>query len=371
VSLQAADEEFEKLNSQLLRDFVALVHDLGADPQALLDAAEVSVASFDGGCGSVTYRQVIVLLEAAARMLGCPDFGMRLASKQRGGSTFGPLGVVMRNSQTFGDALKFASEHSNAHSRAAKVWLTQASDDGDIFAGHELLLGNIPGRAQAIEQILLIGHFEAVEMTGGHARARRIHFRHEPVSPRDVYRRYFRCEVRFGEPADGIVFSPFDLACPVLRHSSRVQDVMSAYIEDNFPTERPPFHVEVRSLITRRLGLGSSSSGQVAGAMNLHVRTLRRRLKDEGTSFQEVKDEVRRELTLYYLSQTSLDIRSISEKLGFAEQSIFSRSCRRWFGRSPSALKAQRRDVTRGVLTTFKQNDCADSFNAAGREAGW
>ncbi|MEO5586991.1 MAG: AraC family transcriptional regulator ligand-binding domain-containing protein [Novosphingobium sp.] len=326
---------FEKLNAPLLSHFAGLVTELGGAPGALLAAAQISDSDF----ADPTYRQAIVLLEAAARALECPDFGMRLATRQRGGSVFGPLGVVMSNSRTFGEALTFACAHSNAHSRAARVWQRGVSDEGDVFAGHELLLPGISHRAQAIEQILLIGHLEVMEMTGGYARARRVHFRHEPVAPRSLYRRYFGCEVRFGEPADGMVFSPADLACPILGPSSRVHRDMAAYVERNFPSERLPFHAEVRGLIVRRLGLGRSSSAEVARAMDLHVRTLRRRLAQEGSSFQAVKDEVRRDLTLYYLDQTMLDFRTISDRLGFAEQSVFSRSCRRWFGKSPREFR--------------------------------
>jgi AraC-like DNA-binding protein len=325
-----------------LASFSDLIGELGGNVPELLAIAGVLAASFIEGPGTLTYRQAILLLDAAARTLECPDFGMRLAARQRGGSTFGPLGMVMRNSPTFGDALRFACEHSNAHSRAARVWLREISDDGTVFAGHELLLGNIPTPAQAIEQILLIGHLEVMEMTGGYARARRVHFRHEPVAPSQFYRRYFGCEVRFGEPADGIIFSRDDLACPIQRQSSAIHDDMVAYVERNFPRERRSSYAEVRGLVMRRLGLGSSSSGEVASAMNLHVRTLRRRLSQEGSSFQAVKDEVRRELMMYYLSQTALDFCTISEKLGFSEQSIFSRRCRRWFGKSPRELRRDR-----------------------------
>lgn len=333
------EAEFEKLNAPLLRHFASLVDELDGNLPELLASAEIPQDAFADDAGNLTYRQMIRLLETAARTLGCPDLGMRLALRQRGGSIFGPLGEVMRNSRTFGEALTFAGEHSDAHSRAARVWLRPVPGEDLVFAAHELLLGNAASRTQAIEQILLIGHLEAMEMTGGYARARRIHFRHEPVSPREIYRRCFGCEVRFGEPVDGVVFSPQDLASPILAHSSQVHRDMAAYVERNFPRRRPPVHAEVRGLIMRRLALGDCSSSEVARAMNLHHRTLRRRLRAEGSGFQDVKDEVRRDLTLYYLERTPLDFMSISEKLGFAEQSIFSRSCRKWFGTSPSRLR--------------------------------
>ncbi|AXB79644.1 AraC family transcriptional regulator [Novosphingobium sp. P6W] len=333
-----ADAEFAKLNIPLLRHFPELARAFGRDPGELLDLAGIKSATFRDDAVDLTYPQAIRLLDVAARELKCHDFGMRLAQRQRGGAIFGPLGRTMRNSRTFGDALRFASEHMSAHSRAARVWL-RAGPEGSVFAGHELFLESSGERIQAIEQILLIGHLEAMEMTGGYARARCVHFRHEANSSPAEYRRYFGCDVRFGEPANGVTFSAHDLASPILSQNEDVHRELTTYIETHFPKKRLPFNAEVSGLIMRRLTQGNCASGDVAQALNIHHRTLRRRLKHEGTTFQDVKDGVRRDLTIYYLRQTQLDFRGISEKLGFAEQAVFSRSCRRWFGQSPSQLR--------------------------------
>ena len=88
--------------------------------------------------------------------------------------------------------------------------------------------------------------------------------------------------------------------------------------------------------------LGSELCGnrEVAAELNLHPRTLHRRLAAEGTSFQKIKDEVRRDVMLYYLQQTRLDFTRISERLGFSEQSVMTRRCNRWFSASPTRVRA-------------------------------
>jgi AraC-like DNA-binding protein len=97
----------------------------------------------------------------------------------------------------------------------------------------------------------------------------------------------------------------------------------------------------VRGMILQRLGTDECTNDHIAAELNLHPRTLHRRLAAEDTSFQRVKDEVRRDFMLYYIQRTDLDFCSISEKLGFAEQSVMSRYCARWFSVSPSALRSQ------------------------------
>jgi AraC-like DNA-binding protein len=102
---------------------------------------------------------------------------------------------------------------------------------------------------------------------------------------------------------------------------------------------KPPLHAQVRGLVMQHVGTERCTNDGVAAELHLHPRTLHRKLRAEGTSFQKIKDEVRRDVMLYYLQQTRLDFTRLSERLGFAEQSVLTRSCNRWFGTSPTRLR--------------------------------
>jgi AraC-like DNA-binding protein len=325
-------EVFDVVHARILRFFPELVEELGGDAPALLARAGIDAEGRSGA----TYRQMIHLMELAAAELACPDFGMRLAELQ-GGGMFGPLGLAMKNSRTFGDALEYVSKHTYAHSLAARIRLTRFP--GGAFSAHDILLEGVPVKSQLIEQIILVGHLSAMEITGGHARVRRVHFRHQPVSPPKTYRRYFGCEVRFGQQEDGVLFSSADLACPVVDPDSEAFEQVTAFIDSAFVRHLPPLHAQVRGVVMQYLGSERCTNDVVAAELNLHPRTLHRRLRAEGTSFQKIKDEVRRDVMLYYLRQTRLDFTRISERLGFAEQSVMTRCCRRWFGVSPTRVR--------------------------------
>lgn len=322
---------FDTVHAQMLRHFPELVAELGGDPQDLLRRAGIVAPE-------ATYRQAIHLLELAAAELRCPDLGLRLAHRQGGGGMFGPLGLAMKNSRTFGDALTYVSEHAYAHSLAARIRVTRLADGG-LFSAHDILLEGVPVKTQLVEQIILIGHLAALEITGGHARVRRVHFRHQPLLPLRAYRRHFGCEVRFGQNEDGVRFSAADLAAPVVEPDAEAFARVAAFIDSAFPRQRPPLHAEVRGLIMQHLGTGLCTNDSIAAALHLHPRTLHRKLRAEGTAFQKIKDEVRRDMMLYYLQQTRLDFLRISERLGFAEQSVMTRSCQRWFAASPTRMR--------------------------------
>jgi AraC-like DNA-binding protein len=73
----------------------------------------------------------------------------------------------------------------------------------------------------------------------------------------------------------------------------------------------------------------------------MHPRTLQRRLREEGTTFEAIKDEARQDLAQRYLSQPDVPLTQITSLLGYSEQSALGRSCRRWFHTTPREMRAR------------------------------
>lgn len=335
------DAAFERVYAGILRFFPELVMQLGGDPQSLLQRVGIDSSSLSQGESQVGYRSIVNLLELAAEELQCPDFGMRLAMLQRGGAVLGPMGAVMKNSNTFGDALRYVANHCHAHSLAARVRLEPDPVSGKMFVGHEILADRLPNKRQIIEQILLLGHLNAMEITGGQARVREVHFRYQRLASRTTYRRYFGCDIRFDQQADGVVFHERDLLCPIVGRDAQTYEKATAFVDTNFSRITPPLRARVRGIILQFIETDSCSKERVAAELHMHPRTLLRRLKAEGKRFEEIKDEVRRDMALGYLQGTDLPLRRVAEKIGYAEHSVLTRSCSRWFAATPRELRSR------------------------------
>jgi AraC-like DNA-binding protein len=104
---------------------------------------------------------------------------------------------------------------------------------------------------------------------------------------------------------------------------------------------RAALAVRVRKAVSALLGTGNCSRGEVANALFMHPRTMQRRLGEEGTTFEAIKDDARRDLAQSYLSHPALLISQITILLGYTEQSAFGRSCRRWFDLSPREMRTR------------------------------
>lgn len=98
--------------------------------------------------------------------------------------------------------------------------------------------------------------------------------------------------------------------------------------------------VALRGALYAGLLRNAVSGDYAAQHLHLHRRTLNRRLKEAGTTFRQVLDQVRFELAREMLSDPSLHIADIAARLGYRMPSTFTRAFRRWSGSSPAHWRA-------------------------------
>ena len=103
-----------------------------------------------------------------------------------------------------------------------------------------------------------------------------------------------------------------------------------------------PPHDPCRSLIAVMNESGPLSLSAAAAAMHLHPRKLERQLQAQGLRFEALRDAQRRRLARQLLLDPRLEVADVALRLGYRDSSNFSRTCRRWFGATPSALRLGR-----------------------------
>jgi AraC-like DNA-binding protein len=334
-----AEAKFDIVHADTLRFFPELVEDLGGDPAALLRQVRIDPSAITKRGSILEYRAVVNLLENAATELKCPDFGLRLAALQGGTRVMGPIGVVMKNSKKVGQALGYCKQQIQAYSRATRVVFMPDRPNHKVLVGVEILLDRLPKKSQVIEHALLLASLNIIDISGGAARVRQVSLREQPVSAPSVYRAAFGCDVLFGAEADGLVLEEKDLVCPIIDPDEQIYEIATSFIADHYPPGTPPMHARVRGLVNRYLGSQDCTNERIAAELCMHPRTLQRRLKCEGKTFESIKEEVRREVVLRYLQRLDMPLTEVAEKLGYAEQSVLSRSCYRWFAASPRELR--------------------------------
>jgi AraC-like DNA-binding protein len=260
-----------------------------------------------------------------------------MAAMQGGNPSIGPVGVVMKNSQTLGHAMDYSAKYAQAHSLPKRVYFER--DGANFFVWVEILLDDPPDKRQAVEHVLMLANLNVIELSGGAVRARKLLFSHAPLLSLKTYRAYFGCEVLFCQNADGLVLAEDDLLRPVVSPDPRVYEMATSFIEDRYPKTESPLAERIRSLVRSHLASQDCTSNRIAAQLCMHRRTLHRRLRAEGTSFEAIKEEVRRDVALRYIREGGRSLKRLADMLGYAETSVVSRSFCRWFSATPSQLR--------------------------------
>lgn len=138
-------------------------------------------------------------------------------------------------------------------------------------------------------------------------------------------------------------FISFDLADlgPVQIRSTADLDLFLENAPRDWIFTRSREHTEalrVRSYLSR-MGWESANLTEVARSMHLTSRTLIRRLEADGTSFQSIKDALRRDIAIRHLSIGLKSIEEIAHEVGFSSAANFHRAFQSWTGTTPSSYR--------------------------------
>jgi AraC-like DNA-binding protein len=163
------------------------------------------------------------------------------------------------------------------------------------------------------------------------------------------YRLFFGAPVQFGQSESSLTFDERFLDLTIRRGEGALRQFL----------RRAPSNILVRyrqdtDLVTRiRTQLGRKPPTEwpafdvVAHQMRLSSASLRRRLALEGQTFQQIKDQIRRELAIEWLKADGSRVGEVSARLGFNEPSAFHRAFRKWTGHSPGAFRDRQVTLTR------------------------
>jgi AraC-like DNA-binding protein len=327
-----------------LRGYDALVTECGGDPSALLRAAGIprdAVGKYDT---FVDYVRLLRAMESAARATATADFGRRLAARQ-GIEILGAVGAAARSAPTVAQALATFERYLRAYSPAVAVSVIALEDPRYAFFEYRIVLDRLPPHAQSIELALGVTLRVFRLLLGPQYAPVSVHLPHDALTPRREYMRYFGATPQFGAPASGFTVRKADLARP-LSNDHATHEALLAYLEGIAPATDGGMIVPVSDLIRPLLPTGALDLSIVAEQMNVHPRTLQRRLAAQGTTFAELIDDVRRGMAERYLRDTDITLGLLANELGYVEQSALTRASRRWFGTAPrahrGALRASR-----------------------------
>ncbi len=324
----------------------------GHSVQQCLRGTGILTSQLDNRHQTITLRQEIRFHRNLIELSGDPTIGLRIGAAylpQR----YGLLGYALLSAATLRHALVLATHFGDlsftwfglrlavAGRSTTFSFVNRFDIDADVlnFLYDRDCAAALVDFSEAVGQPLVLDNVTLPH--DGHGRP-------------DVYRKFFGCAVEFNGTPVRIEFSTKLLDTPLPHRDAAASDQLQQQCQLLLAklSRQSGLVDDVRRVLLARPGFFPDIE-MTSERLNLSVRTLRRRLTEEKTSFQEVLDEVRFGLAAEYLTETPLPLQEVSSLLGYSDPGNFTHAFKRWAGKSPSAFRFERRSIadeeTRGV----------------------
>ena len=268
---------------------------------------------------------------ATTSVRGLPVRVGRLASFDR----YGALGIACYVSRDMGVALRRLSRYHDLLNDSGKWQQTTEGDRIVIRWARET--GGRFGAQIANEQVLA-SFATVLRQVIGNPMFLEFRFRHT-IEDDTEHRAHFQAPIVYGAAEDAVVLPLSTLAMKSPAADPHVERFMLAQIEASTGGAKPQsVAMEVSRVLGELLPDGLPTIDDVAARLESSERTLRRRIADEGTTFEQLLTGLQRERAIGLLGTTT-PIALIAHAVGFADASAFSRAFRRWTGKSPSDVR--------------------------------
>lgn len=312
-------------------------HGIAAD--RLLADSGITPADLSDPDAEVAADQELRVIRTLAGVM--PDAGPTLGARYHV-TTFGFLGYAFISSPTMLDAVNVALRFLDL---SFTFSIPRASlSDGRAHIELDDSALPPPVARFLVERDLAAIHTVIAELLPDDAPLLAVDFRFPEPADTLRHERVFGLRPRFGRPRTVATFDAAFLARPLPQADPHTVALCEARCRDLVARRRARVGIahEVRGLLARPGAIGRGMD-HVAHELAVSTRTLRRRLSDSGTSYQELLDEVREALAEELLAIRALAVEDVALRLGYAEASSFIHAFKRWKGVTPAAYSRRGR----------------------------
>lgn len=320
---------------------------LGLDAGALSSGGGITGAQLEDPDAVIPARSLYAMWDTAERAWARPALGMHVALRVPFGA-YEVLDYLILSSGTVGEALTHFSAYFAIATRTSR-YDVRGGDEGMVFE----LVWQIPpeGVMFHLRDFSLAVVAGRVVSAGG-PKPMRIELAGPPLADTCEYAKGFGTEVKLRARRNALVFTHAAWNTPLPRRDADLNRTLRRHAQlllDRHPRpEADTAAAQVRAVLLRESMVDPVNIAQVARRLATGPRTLQRRLRAEGTTFDQVCQAVRAGLAREYLGDRRLGVGEVAYLLGFSEPSAFTRAFRRWTGQTPRAFReAQARGIPR------------------------
>lgn len=319
------------------RPFLHYLTRLGTPVDRLLEISKLPVAAMGDPDMLIPLRNACRFLDIVALREGIPTLGFQVAQRTPV-NALGALGLLVGRSVTLWEALHTAERLASTMSNGFRLQIEQA--DETVWIHHQNLMAEAPGsgHADAFGLMQLVNLIRLAAGEKWRPAAARLPLPHgRAVADLEVFR---AAALQFGQATSAIAVPTTLLTQPL--HSATQYDSTDTVRLDGLLQSTAPARDlcgSVKQFLRSQLPNGITDISAAAEAADASVRTLQRKLQEEGCDYSRLLDQTRFCLAVELLRDAELKILDIAHELGYGDAANFTRAFRRWTGQSPQVFR--------------------------------
>jgi AraC-like DNA-binding protein len=310
----------------------------GVDTEPLLSKAELSRRQLQRDPGGVSVVSQHRFLELAANQMNDPLLGLHVAV-EIDLRDIGLLYYLAASSATVSEALEYLSRYAATSNEEIRLGISRHKEE-TVLTFQPVMALDVP-RGQFFEMIALAFSRVLRALTNRDVVPLRMSFAHaRNIELKEVHR-ILRCPVEFTQATDSWVLPQSVMGLPILSEDRRLLGILEAHADRSLGDRQAIRGLQgiVENQLIGTLAGGGVQAAVIANQLGMSVRSLRRRLAEEGTSFGEILDRLRQRLARGYLEDRRVSLQQTAWLLGYSEVGAFNHAFKRWTGTSPGRAR--------------------------------
>ncbi len=318
--------------------------EVSLDLSPILNTVGVSHRQICSGEGTLALHKVVDVLNKAAEASSCEYFGLLIA-KHQPPARFAMIGQLIRFSNNLGMAINDAIQFSLLNSEFTR-WETRAEHDS--FSVIRKTRANLDVPMFQLRTLAIAVVYKAINaICQRRINLRQVNFSVASPARPERFEQFFGAPVLFNQMESSLVLSTTSLETPLPTADPQVRALLLEHLQRVVETQSPASTLvdRVRLYIERTIGSRECHLEGLCASWGVHPRSLQRSLQEHGTSFRQLLIGIRHELADQYLRDTSIPVSELSDILGYANASAFSRAFKQVSGMAPEPWRASQNDM--------------------------
>ncbi|MBQ0758270.1 MAG: AraC-like DNA-binding protein [Zhongshania sp.] len=309
----------------------------GVSLETLVVELNLDICVLRNGAQRLDQEYVDRLWSYAAEHIKDPAFGLTVAKHVRPAS-FHVVGHAMSCSANLYRSLSRFSQFCRLISQSATATLVH----GDQWVALEFYFDpeKKPPTHHSYDVVLAMVLNFAREISGRPITPTKVYFSSQTKTLAEPYQQFFSCPIHYVAGHSSIVFSKADLDEDILGADERLAALLDELAKKDLALRMEGrFSTRITDSLLKQFAEGACSKERTAKMLNMTSRTLLRRLKSEGVTYNGIVNQFREELAMKYIAVVDMPFKEVALRLGFSDYTTFARAFSRWTGSNPSEMR--------------------------------